>query len=242
MNRIIYTLKTKWPKYLLETAVIVFGIMGAFLLNNWNENRKTKIIEQGYLVSLKEEFKYNLEMLKTVMDNNERYRNNAFELSKYTGPDKPQLEEGKFEELLFGAITTEVQYRPSTGVLDEVISSGKLGIFRNTKLRSSLSSWSGIIFKVRFQEEELSKCRFRLLDIITIQGNFRKAIYDAFGEIFNLTKSKFGRNNNQLLQSVEFENQLVNFIVTSRFSNKYYYPDLEKEIQKILELIDTELE
>jgi len=35
----------------------------------------------------------------------------------------------------------EVQYRPSSGVLEEIISSGKLGIFRNDSLRISLSSW-----------------------------------------------------------------------------------------------------
>ena len=49
MKRILSTLKEKWPEYILEILVLIIGIFGAFMLNNWNEARKTKKFEQEIL-------------------------------------------------------------------------------------------------------------------------------------------------------------------------------------------------
>ena len=53
MKKILETLRLKWAEYLLEILVIMIGILGAFTLNNWNEDRKQEVKDREFLISLK---------------------------------------------------------------------------------------------------------------------------------------------------------------------------------------------
>lgn len=59
MKRILSILKQKWPEYILEILVITIGILGAFALNTWNENRKTEKLERDILVQIKADLENN---------------------------------------------------------------------------------------------------------------------------------------------------------------------------------------
>ena len=43
----------------LGDSISVFGILIALSINNWNEKRLEKILEQEYLVNLKGDFEFN---------------------------------------------------------------------------------------------------------------------------------------------------------------------------------------
>lgn len=237
--------KNKTAKYLKyaigEIVLVVIGILIALQINNWNENSKERYVEKEYLVSLKEEFNHNLIELDSVVKSNTFNRDNAVELSNLMGPDSPSITEKEFADLAMNMTNWEVQYRPNQAVLDEIISSGKLAIFSNDKLKFTLSSYYGKLYKVKFQEEEHSELRRDIIALMNTQGNVKKMLIGEQWEDFGIGKSKFKLGNLHLLQSQELENQLVDFILTSKYLNTHYYSELKQEIDLVLELIDKEL-
>lgn len=238
--------KSRFGGYLLyaigEIVLVVIGILIALQINNHNEQKKVQAKEQTYLSALKEEFEYNKLQLEKVMTSNEKFGNAANEILKYTGPDGPSLSEEEFIDLFTRMINSEVQYRPSNGVLQEIISSGKLEIFRDPDLKNLLSSWDGLLYTIRFQEGELNYIRMKLIDMVNEQGNVRQLFQTKYNDRFQLTPSRFSTENRSLLSSPVFESNTMGFLATSRFTNAYYYPKAEKSINEILELIGQELD
>ena len=233
---------SKYFKYAIgEIVLVVIGILIALNINNWNENLKDRSIEQGYLIALKEEFNYNRIELDNMMERNNFNGDRASELSNLMGPDDPTITEKELADLAMDMTNFEVQYRPNKAVLDEIISSGKLAVFTNNELKFALSSYNGKLTKIKFQEEEHSVVRMQVIAIMNAKGNAKKLLMDEKWKGFGISESKFELGNLQLLQSQELENELVDFIITSRYLNKDYYLELKKEIQTVLGLIDKEI-
>ena len=232
----------KYLKYAIgEIILVVIGILIALQINNWNENSKERNVEQEYLVSLKEEFNHNLIELDSVIKTNSINRDNALELSNLMGPDSPSITEKGFADLTMNTTNWEVQFRPNQAVLDEIISSGKLAIFSNNKLKFALSAYYGKLYKVKFQEEEHSEIRFRIIALMNSKGNGKKLLIGEEWESFGIGESKFKLGNLHLLKSQELDNLLVDFILTSKYLNTHYYSELKQDIDLVLELINKEL-
>ncbi|MCK5279209.1 MAG: hypothetical protein KAK04_11730 [Cyclobacteriaceae bacterium] len=51
--RVFTNFKSDWFRYGFETLAVVVGILVAFALDNWNENRKQDLLEIQYLNGLR---------------------------------------------------------------------------------------------------------------------------------------------------------------------------------------------
>ena len=223
-----------------EVVLVVLGILIALQIDNWSENRKIRNTEQQYLLALKEEFSFNMGELESIMNRNKLNFENAVSVLDNTGPDNPAITDEELGRLLRGSLSTETQFYPNQGVLDEIISSGKLSIFSSKDLRFAISSWSGILFRVRLQEQELLAMRSRTIEFARNNGNLRKGLGAALDNM-GIKRTKFEQGNLHLLQSVAFEGHMTGFATMSRNLNNYHYPQLSEEIDRILSLIDADI-
>ncbi len=224
-----------------EILLVVVGILFALQIDNWNENKQLRNTEQQYLLALKEEFSFNKSELERVMSLNTRNADYALKLVDNMGPESPVITEEEFGILATASLSREVQFNPSQGVLDEIISSGKLGLFSNNELKFALSSWTGLLQTVKLQEQELQRIRYRTIDIVRNEANLRKVIYGPGLERLGIKQSKFKQGNLHLLKSTSFDGHMVGFVTMSLSLNRNDYLKFSEEIDKTLLLIEDEI-
>lgn len=73
MNKIINHFKANWVRHGFETLVVVVGILVAFGLNNWNENRKERLVEKELLEDLQKDLISNRTLLSSDWHHDARY-------------------------------------------------------------------------------------------------------------------------------------------------------------------------
>ena len=241
--------ENKFSKYLLyaigEIVLVVIGILIALQLNNLNEIDKVKDTEILYLNALHDEFSNNLIEVERVMKLNAKGLAYANALLDKMGTSDLDLTEKVFDSLMYRTIVAEIQYRPSPGTLIESVNSGKLSIISNRELRLKLASWDGILTSVLFQEEEHSKPRYKLIDLMNKWGNGRKSLKNALANnrfALEISNSPFKLSSKVLLKNIEFDNQLTFFFITGSFLNAHFYSNLKDNIENTLKQLQSELD
>ena len=123
-----------------EIALVVVGILIALQINNWNEAQKELKKEQQILLNLREEFQQNIKELQFDHQINEGCINAIVALLNF---DVSKDFETKTIDSLIGQMYNYASFDARLGVMNDIISSGKLELIRDPKLKYALNQWTG---------------------------------------------------------------------------------------------------
>ncbi|HAV54672.1 MAG TPA: hypothetical protein DCX41_07055 [Aequorivita sp.] len=234
----------KFTKYLFyafgEIILVVIGILIAFAINNANQKRLTVKNEVTYLMGLKEEFQTSKLKLKELIAVNQDNYNGAKQILAYTGDPSAVPSEEEFSKVLYSTFSTDIAFNPNNSLLQEIINSGNLKNLSNPELRIQLTNWISTIEDIRRQEEELGIQRIKVLDMFRTNDYSLRTIFEKVGvsESIGLPSTDVTESNLSLLDSKEFENNVLMFIITSYATEEVHYRPLMQDLDKILKLID----
>ena len=221
--------KSAWPagrylKYAIgEIILVVIGILIALQINNWNEDRKDKRLEQNYLLKIHDEFKKNKEQFDRIISmHRQSYKSCDWIIVNYNKPDI-NIDTLRKHLLEFRYSYT---YNPSKSSIDAVINSGKLGVIRDNELSSKLIEWPELI--ADYQEEEIINRNF--FDNILLPFDIKHfTIY---------SKDKNKRFDNFIEFNKETKNEFLNIVATKRRLLSQIVDDPQSEYQKINETLN----
>ena len=236
--------ENKFSKYILyaigEIILVVIGILIALQVNTWNENRKTNKLELQLLESLQKEFTYNKNELDRSIAKAQIIQKRCEVILKNTGNREMKLSEFESDSLINWGLTNIITYDPSNGILNDIISSGKIQIIKNEKLKNLLSNWNGILNDVKEDETWAVNERNAIIyPFLYKNSNYTDITVSPRKK--NTITSGFDTDYKAVYKLMEFEN-LVNGHRIWNAKNEGNYKRLKIKIEEIIALCEQELD
>ena len=189
----------KYLRYAIgETILVVLGILIALQINNWNENRKEKIIEQTLLNQLLKDFESNDIIIKNGLSEYERNLKFQNAIIKNTGPNIVIPENDKTLDSI-GTLTY-----PKVGLVFGSLNftSQQIEKISNPQLKIYLSKFPSI-FK-SYQETEN-----RIADLTINQRQIHQKYITLLDYMSEFNQEKFMSDYSGWLRNREFQNIIV---------------------------------
>ncbi|NRD18784.1 hypothetical protein HNV08_01890 [Winogradskyella eckloniae] len=240
--------ENKFSKYLIyaigEIILVVIGILIALGINNNNNFNAQRKIEHDYLTSLQTEFKTNLKKINTSISVNEqRVQSLKTILTLFNKNVSDTTSTHTISQLLGPIFGSDIQYTPATGVLNDIISSGKLNLILNKNLRQDLASFESTINYLSTQLNDADFTQRKLTSLFFKNGSAKTIVTDLkiIDSQFQSISAK--TNNKDIFNSIEFENYLVDYYLLAKATNgPRLFGGIKTQIETILKEIDHELE
>jgi len=140
-----------WKRIAVEAAAIVVSILLAFAIDAWWDDRQERIEEREVLLGLKSEFSRYRDDLAISIDIQADVLLSTSDLVVATRRGFWKSEAHSFDAALVN-LSDPKSHDFGGGVLDALISSGRLEIISDNELRMKLATWSEVFNEIRDDE------------------------------------------------------------------------------------------
>jgi hypothetical protein len=222
---------TKYFKYALgEIILVVIGILIAFQIDNWNEDRLENKREKVTIQNLHTELRENLtdlDSINTILKGTIKATETIFGMF---GEVELQEEDKEIDSLLNHVIESP-SWKPSEFVLNDLKNSGGLSKLNNSELKILLFKWSRFYNELQETMVQSEETNISLIEFIRENGSLRNI--DTRSRTFQYGPSQLKMNNALLLQNIQFENYIDDKLYVLKES-EIAYGQAKLLIQKLL--------
>jgi len=241
----------RYLKYAVgEIILVVIGILIALQISNWNENRKDRIEEKNLLTQLQSEFKSNRKQLNEKITIRNSMIAASFKLLDYI--DHP---EKRHNDSINSYLLQTLLVPTFDPIVNDVVSSGRIQLIKNNRLKELLSLWTSEIVQVTEEEDAWREYKIKLYTPFLSKNASVRSVLNQYWqdnamEAFYLDKGttvKFDLKNSlthtdftKIFENPGFEDHLAVCATDAKIANIQSL-SLNNRIAKILQIIEQEL-
>lgn len=123
-----------------EITLVMIGILLALQVNNWNEIRIKANLEQYLLKELKNEVSENLILINADIETNSAGLEHSLSLMERIVAKDLDKDQKLADSLIAGIYSTS-SFEAKSGIITDIINTGKLDVIRSDSLRILISNW-----------------------------------------------------------------------------------------------------
>ena len=211
-----------------EIILVVFGILIALQINNWNEAKKERQIESKILNEILSNLDIDLENLDLALVENNEFLIHNIEVLEHLQNDLPLSDSLKYH---YSNLYGHGNFHPNTIGFDNLNSKG-VDIIQNESLRNAVSELYSYKYFSIVEEKRTVVRKFQILQTEEIYKNIKEIKPFEISEPINLK---------ELRLNIQFRNTLLKNIALLKWVNRRYTTGKE-EIQIVQQKIHNELQ
>ena len=239
--------RKRFPKYftyaIVEIFLVVIGILIALQINNWNNNQQNLKKEQDVLKNLKAEVLQNLKEIKRDHEFNVECLDACYTLLEI---DKTKSVNPQKIDSLMGTALDYATFDARLGVVNDVISSGKLELINNEDLRLLLNQWTGELSD--YVEDAMVRRNFIsnnyaiLTRYIPVRNGDKTQDRSDYQKSYKIKPIKVDISNYQkFIEDTEVDNAWYSHYINQSFVT-INEEEVERFLLKILDLINENID
>lgn len=245
--RLKFLSEQRFSKYLLyaigEIALVVIGILIALGVNNWNEDKKNRVIEKEYLARIHNDLVLDTTQFRKIIKENLELREEIKDLlvTLYDGIDS--IEQVQRIGATYDKALDQV-FSPNDNTYKGMVSSGTLGLVQNLDLKEEIVN----LYSEYDQKEALfsgiGQWMISVATAETIQTEFLKfnnGISDIFTTKEMLSEKDFAFLNDPEHPDFKIFVKAISATSFVQSASNGYYLELIGQCEIVLERIDHEL-
>ena len=223
----------KFSKYLIyvvgEIILVVIGILIALQVNNLNEVRKSNLELNKINQNLIQEFESNQKALSTALLGLKWTKRGGLKILSMMGKSESELNRTNIDSLIETSLFWPT-WKPTNFVLNELKSTGKLSLIKNSNIKELLFEYERQSENVNEWNRRMEKSSQDIVDYIKSYGSLRNVNHNRI----SINKSDLDFNNINFFNDLKFENQVDEKVLYSQFLENVY-AETDKLISEILE-------